>query len=382
MSNSVVYLNNAGQAVLSPHVSEAGKKAIEALPWEQTNTGSHEQGIRELFATLIHADPTDIAITPSTAYAITLAARNVQRTLQQSNKSGRILLLQDQYDSAVYPWQQVCDESDGKLSLEVVGHPSTTGWTESVLKRIQDGVVAVCLPPIHWSDGSLIDLEPIGARCEDIQIPFIVDATQVVGAYPISVEKIRPTFLASSVHKWLRAPAGTSLVYVSKSVRKSWLPLDLHGRARDIGGGPHWYVTRNAMGPRGYPESFVHDARKFDSGGKPNPTLLPMLHASLEEVIKLDLEDVQVTLRALMDPLLEWATKKGFDIPSEPRGYHIVGIRPKERTPQELSEVVNRLQQQGIYLGVRCGGFRISPYIDTTPEDVQKLIEALEAEGF
>lgn len=45
-------------------------------PWE-INVEDDRKRIRELFASFIGTDSSNIAITPSTAFAITLAARNI-----------------------------------------------------------------------------------------------------------------------------------------------------------------------------------------------------------------------------------------------------------------------------------------------------------------
>ena len=148
-----------------------------------------------------------------------MAASNIQRLLKEkegslTNVIGRVVLLQDQFCSAVYPWQQLREESDGKIRLDIVPYPDiddTDGWTPAILRRLESDsdndnsdnsdVIAVCLPPLHWSDGSFIDLEIIGQVCRQKKIPLIVDATQGVGIMPLSVAKIQPTFLACSVHK-------------------------------------------------------------------------------------------------------------------------------------------------------------------------------------
>lgn len=132
------------------------------------------------------------------------------------------------------------------------------------------------------------------------------------------------------------------------------------------------------MGPSGYPEKFFNDARKFDSGGKPNPTLLPMLRASLEQVCLIDREAAQAELKKLMDPLILWAQENGYVVPSEPRAYHLVGIEPPNRTIEEILNTASKLQEQGIIVAVRCGGFRISPYLNTTPSEIQTLLKGLE----
>jgi selenocysteine lyase/cysteine desulfurase len=334
-----------------------------------------------LFASLIDANSTEIAIMPSTAFAITLAARNVQRMILAKGSRGKILLLQDQFESAVYPWQQICEESGGSVSLEIVPHPDPKeedGWTKAILDRIDESILATCLPPLHWSNGALIDLEGIGAECRRHGVALIVDATQAVGIMPLSVKQIRPLFLASSVHKWIRAPTGASLVYVAQEVQSSWLPLDFHGRSRELPGGANAGASKNQMGPNGYPEKFFDDARKFDSGGKANPLIIPMVRAALEEVVRIDRATAQASLKLLMGPLVSWAEANGYTVPSEPRAYHIVGIEPPNCTVDELVEMAGKLKEMDIMVATRCGGIRVSPYLTTRCEEIQKLIAALE----
>lgn len=384
---TIVYLNNAAMARLHPDARQAGMQAIA----DEVHAASHEEeaatvsSIRKHFATLIEAAAQgagSIAIMPSTAFAVTLAAKNLEPQLLATG--GKVLVLQDQMCSAVYPWQDVCDRSKGRLTLDVVPYPddSTTTWTTLVLERLQSGttVVAACLPPLHWSDGALIDLVVIGKACREKEIPLVVDATQAVGAMPISVLQIRPALLACSIHKWLRGPSGACLVYIDPALHDSWTPLDQHGRGRDLGG-ESWDASKDEMGPTGYPEKFFGDARKFDSGGKPNPILLPMLRASLEHVVSLDRSELQAVLKDLMQPLIDWVRRSSntFYLPAT-HAYHLVGIRPvnNSMTPSQMIDVCNRLQKEkSIYIAVRCGAFRVSPYSDNSRGDIEALIAAL-----
>jgi selenocysteine lyase/cysteine desulfurase len=379
--DDAVYFNNAGQARLARVVEAAGMEAIRNQSRPHRNTGTEDQRrIRELFARLIDAEAKNIAIMPSTAFAITLAARNIVEE-QLEWKSGKILVLQDQMCSAVYPWQDVCDRSKGQITLDIVPYPNDdSNWTEGVLDRIDrdGGVLAACLPPLHWSDGALVDLERIGGACRARGIPLVVDATQAVGALPCSVRSVRPAMLACSVHKWLRAPSGASLVYVAPELHSLWKPLDQHGRSRDVTGSTGWEASKNEMGPAGYPEKFFDDARKFDSGGKPHPIVLPMLRASLEQVVERNAEQIQNQLKSLTQPLVDWALSHGFRLAPGGHAFHLIGIRPPFHiSPEQMTSVCSHLQERGIYIAVRCGAFRISPYVDNTQDDVERLIEAL-----
>jgi selenocysteine lyase/cysteine desulfurase len=165
--DEVVYLNNAAQARLLPEVQAAGVNAVTRPAWEMSGAPDQSR-IRQLFASIIQAEETDISIMPSTAFAITLAAKNIHKHAKQS---GKILILQDQFCSAIYPWQDLCDSSNGNLTLEIVPYPEKgQTWTKGVLDRLDDNVVATCLPPLHWADGALLDLGQISQVCRSKDI--------------------------------------------------------------------------------------------------------------------------------------------------------------------------------------------------------------------
>ncbi|KAL7560415.1 hypothetical protein ACA910_016166 [Epithemia clementina (nom. ined.)] len=485
-----IYFNNAGQGRFSEAVQQAGMEALHRPPWKMVAVDEEEQ-VRSLFAQLIRAPngADDIAIMPSTAFAITLAAHNIARLYHQQRveelkklkqatsekfpQEVKILVLQDQYPSAIYPWQEICDKknlgsnnslmkkkrssgsppsspsnlsynsnssssntnnnddhqhySHGGISwsMHVVPYPEDEygtmkrTWTESIVEHLckasnRHAIQAVMLPPLHWADGRIIDLARIGQVCHKRHIPLIVDATQAVGIFKVDVlAEIQPALLACSTHKWLRGPSGTSLVYIHPSVHDTWLPLDQHERGRDMSNSDYYInaATRgHFMDPHTgyYPEAFFSNARKFDAGGKANPMLLPMLQASLQEVAQLNVESVQQSLKQIMQPLLKWCHDHNFVIPSQPHAYHIIGIQPppysillqqpnvlllshqqkqqeqrnhyQERlSPKQLVQIARHLEQaHGIILQARCGGLRVAPYLDTTPQDVQALIDALQ----
>lgn len=378
-----VYFNNAAMARLSNDVQQAGIIAI-TNQFEQDD--SMLQSIRKDFTSIIGGNSDDercIAIMPSTAYAITFAAKNLAAT-QLLTKGGKILVLQDQFCSAIYPWQEIIANSNGNLSFEIVPYPNETEtWTDLIISRLtlptSSIVVTACLPPLHWSDGGLVDLVAIGNMCRTQGIPLIVDATQAAGAIPLNVTLIRPAILACSVHKWLRAPSGVCLVYIDPTLHDSWCPLDQNDRGRDIGG-PHWDAARESMGPNGYPTKFMSDARKFNSGGKPNPILLPMLQASLKEVACINKFELQSKLKDLAIPLLQWIQSSNTFVLPRNHSYHIIGLRPRNSSVpiEDLIDLCDRLQKEyGIYTAVRAGALRISPYLDNTIDDMNALVHAL-----
>ena len=152
-----------------------------------------------------------------------------------SKKKVKVLLLQDEMSSEVYAWQEITQELE--IEFIIVPHPtSSQGWTPIILQILQEhdyNVDICCLPQVHWSDaGSYIDLALIGKACHLHDIKYVIDGTQSVGIR-LSMSK-RSNAMACSVHKWLLAPHGMSLVYMHSKYDEAWLPLDQHERSRAV----------------------------------------------------------------------------------------------------------------------------------------------------
>ncbi|GAX25548.1 hypothetical protein FisN_28Hh016 [Fistulifera solaris] len=375
------YWNNAGQARLSAAVQLAGVRSITTTPPSDDRDTTR---IRTLFAQLLHAAPSEIAIVPSTAFAMTLAARNIERLYPEG---GKILILEDQFPSAVYPWQALCHGpcNNSKWSLEIVRYPEAhkrqssdwvhvhsssspqENWTEAILTHLQppstqsstESVRVICVPPLHWSGigGSWIDLPKISQVCQQYNILLLVDATQAIGVTPFHIPPLLPALaiVTCSSHKWLRGPPGTCLLFINSRLHDTWEPLDQHHRSRLL---PADFVpssdSRNEMNiPEGYSANFLEDARKFDAGGTPNPILLPMVRTALEEVTQLSLTRVQTQLKDLLQPFLVWAREHGIALSTDSsddedrRFYHIIYLSfDDDKTLEEIQQLEHDLRTQ------------------------------------
>ncbi|GKY95426.1 hypothetical protein MPSEU_000504100 [Mayamaea pseudoterrestris] len=388
--SNIVYLNNAAQARLSKSCEQVGVEAIGRHPWESQHdiADDAQAQVRQLFAQMIQTESSNIAIHPSTAFAVTMAAENIHRlhrAMSQSAKpKNKILVMEDEFNSAVYPWQRVIQRSQGQLEISIVPYPDEAmedSWTDAILRQLDESVLATCLTPLHWSNGAILDLQRISQRCKEANAYLIVDSTQATGIYPCSIRNIQPDMLCCSVHKWLRGPSGASLVYIDPKLHNTWEPLDQHGRGRASPDGESWDCRQHSMTEDGYPTTFFADARKFDAGGKANPILLPMLAVALNEVATLDIEKAQEQLKMILQPLMEWSALHQYTFARE-HCHHLIGLRPRHLTLDQMLDVAATLaQDESIFIAVKCGAFRISPYLDTTTFDILKLIDALIRHG-
>src|ERR1700752_376496 len=111
---SVVYLNCANMAPQLRSVTEAGIAAVhaKAAPWKLAAADwfSGAEELRDLAARVLGTDADAVALVPAASYGIAIAAANLPLSTDQI-----IVLLDQEFPSNVYAWQQLARRKGGRV---------------------------------------------------------------------------------------------------------------------------------------------------------------------------------------------------------------------------------------------------------------------------
>lgn len=360
----MVYLAAASKSTIPRATVAAGKKGVEtkAYPWALDETARHAQteDIRARFGALIGAAADDIAIHPSAAYGTATAAKNM--TLPAGS---RVIVIEGQFPSNVYAWDHLARRCEAEIFQ--VKRPDDHNWTREILSAIDERTSLVALPPVHWTDGTLVDLAPIGAAIRDVGAKFVVDATQWTGAQPIDVRALGVDYLVNAAYKWLMGPYGLSFMYF-RPEHQYGEPIENH---------THNHLGDNAgLDVLGNPSEYTPASRRFDVGEFENFISLPMIHASLQQIDDWGAKRVGDYLRTLTDAIADGANALGLDLPPpEARCPHFIGLRHRDGFAPDILE---KLAELDVHVSVRGGGLRISPHMLNDRSDIDLFFERLE----
>ena len=362
--DDIAYLNCAYISPLLKSVREAGLKGVarKSRPWEiaPADFFSESEQARAAFARLVGATADDIALAPSASYGIAVAAANVK-----VEAGGRIIVLEDQFPSNVYPWRETARERGAELVT--VQRPPDGDWTEAVATAIDERTGVVALPHCHWTDGSLIDLEGIGARCRDAGAALVLDLTQSLGALPFDVQTVRPDYVACATYKWLLGPYSMGFCYVAPQHREG-RPLE------------HNWIDRanseNFAGLVNYRDDFQPGARRYDVGERSNFALMPMVIVALEQILAWGVDDIAETLADRTSAIVQRASGLGLSsVPGHLRAGHFLGLRFAGGVPAGLPE---QLAAEKVYVSVRGDSMRVTPHLWVNDADIDRLFAVLE----
>lgn len=352
---NVHYLNCAYAAPLMRPVEAAAAAALLRLrsPYRirAEDFFTDAERARQLFALLINADAEGVALVPSVSYGIALAARNVRLS-----RGDNIVIAEGQFPSNAHAWRRLCDQRGATLK-------TTPRCSSRMLDAIEARTAVVALGTIDWTDGTVFDLEAIGARARDVGAAFVLDGIQSLGALHFDTARIQPDFLVCASYKWLLGPMGLGLCYISPRFRDS-VPLEETWLGR-LGSDDFSNLTD-------YTDAYQPGARRFDAGGRAQFVLLPVLNAALTQLIEWDPTRIQAYAASLAEPLRRQLVELGFRVSDG--APHLFAIRPPP--PLTAETLFSHLKARDVYVSRRGDALRVSINVFNTAQDVDALLDA------
>lgn len=357
----------------SPQLNESRRRLLAGVdtksrPWERTPESFFVDAdrIRSLSAELFGGDADGYAVIPAASYGLSTAARAIEPMLGPGD---RILVMAEEFPSNVLPWKRTARERGSILETVVPGKKGN--WTDAIIERIDSGVKVVALSTCHWTNGAPVDLDRVGEACRQVGAAFVVDATQSLGAVPLSVTESGPDFLVAAGYKWLLGPYGFSILYVAEQWRNA-RPLE-----------ESWLARRNAedfAGLVNYSDHYMPGARRFDMGEKCTPTILPGAVAALEQIKAWGVPNIAESLAAVNVVIADRLQQLGFRVADESlRSPHMFGAQLPSGYDRNL---VSELKADNVFISQRGSALRFAPHLHVNQKDVHRLLAGLGGAGF
>ncbi|MDX1624765.1 MAG: aminotransferase class V-fold PLP-dependent enzyme [Gemmatimonadota bacterium] len=363
------YLNAAYMTPLSKRAEAAGREALERArdptSIEPADFFAIPDRVRRAFGRIVNGDPERVAIVPAASYGIATAARNTPVEAGQN-----VVVLHEQFPSHVYAWRRVAGEAGAELrTVAPPAEPDSRGegWNARLLEAIDRDTAAVAVPHVHWTDGTLFDLEAVGERAREAGAALVIDGTQSVGALPFDVGRIRPDALVCAGYKWLTGPYGIGVAWFGPRY-DGGVPLE-----------ENWINRRGSeefAGLVDYEEAYQPGAVRYDAGEKSSFVLGPILAAALEELLEWGIASIRSHCREVLAESLAAAREMGYrvEVP-EWRAAHLVGVRIPDRVA--LDRLREALDERDVVVSLRGDAIRVSPHLYNDTNDAAALEEAL-----
>jgi len=358
------FQNHAAIAPMSLPAAEAmvgyARELSEAAYLRGTYFRAAER-VRNAAAKLINADPSEITFVKNTCEGINYVANGVQ-WLTRDN----IVTTAMEFPANLYPWMAL--EQRGVRLLRVEEEDGRVPFGR-IAAAINNRTRLVTVSAVQWSNGFRIDLTRLGELCKEKGVLLFVDAIQALGVHPIDVHAMNIDFLSAGGHKWLTSPEGAGVFYCKRELIGHIKPSEIGYMCMKH---PFEYdVSRFTW------DELHDDARRFDSGVY-NLAGICALGASIDLLLEVGIDEVQVRVKQLTDLLVEGLRSKGWRIHSPRTASEWSGIvsfsSPKHSTDQVRKHLRDEFR---IVVAKRMRRLRASPHFYNSTDEIRQLIDAL-----
>lgn len=288
-----------------------------------------------------------------------------------------------EHNSVLRPLRQLQDH----LQIQVSYVDCNEQWQvepHSIVEAIRPETRMVVMTHASNVTGRVQPIEQIGERLREFnQIAFLVDGCQTSGHMRIDLANLPVDLFASSGHKGLLGPLGTGLLYVGRNWLDSLVPFRFGGTGLN---------SDEEIPPTSSPARF--EAGNQNVGG------LAGLAAAAEFLQNETLAAIESHERLLVERIVEGLERidqvrlvGDFKDLSSDSGSQcgVVSFLVGEEDPRESAVILDQAFEIQLRAGLHCaprihqrlrtaeqgGTLRVSPGWSTTPDDIDRFLEAI-----
>ena len=311
------YVNNVGANVNRSTYATASTAAMILLD------------TREQLCRLFNFDdPTHVIFTPGMTAGLNMLLKGYLKP------GDHVIVSSMEHNAMMRPLVQL--ERDGVEFSRIPADRDGITRAQDIIPLIRPNTKLVAV--MHASNvcGSLLPVKEIGAICRERNIPFILDAAQTAGHYPIDFKELGLSALCAPGHKGLLGPQGIGVLLLDHEFAKSVEPL--------IAGG-----TGSASDSEELPP-YMPD--RFESGTMNIPGVYG-LNAALAYILEKGVDSFraheEVLTKRFLDGLKDIPVRLAGTWDMDKR----VGVIAVDFTGHDNAEAAFALEQAGIL--TRCG---------------------------
>jgi selenocysteine lyase/cysteine desulfurase len=316
------------------------------------------QEAKERFARLINAHPHEVTISHSISSALSSLASTVDHR-------DRPAVVCCDLDFPTIPYQWLAKE---RLGIEVRYARSSDRVTVPLdaYEQVMDERVAL-LATSHgfYATGAVQLIRAIADLAHDHGARILVDGYHTVGVVPVDVKALDVDFYMGGTLKWLCGGPGLTFIYVREELIPELQPTT-----------SGWFASADQFAFDNQRHVFAPTADRLELGTPSVPTAYTGV-AGMDLILEAEPERIWPRLQMLTDRVVSRARQSGCGIMSpedaRTRG-GIVMLRLAQ--PQET---VNELAERGYTVDYRPGLLRVSPHFFNTLEDVDTLMDEIDA---
>lgn len=347
------YLNTATAAPAARPVLQALRRAEReweegTFDWQAWEAEAH--ATRGLFARLIGAEASSVALVSSVSEAAATVARSLRLP-------GRVVVGAREFQSNLLPWLALRER--GFTVTEVAADANDVVATDALVGAIDERTTLVAVSEVQSASGFRVRVPEIARRAHAVGARLFLSVIQSVGALRIDLRESEVDFVVSHGYKWLLAPRGAAWLYVRPDRLPELEPL-----------APNWKSVASPYEDYYGPSVLAPDARRLDTSLAWFPWV--GAKAALELLLAQDPAAIEERALSLAGAFRDGARALGLVLVPEDAPSHVVAVVVPD--PERLRA---SLARDRVVAAVRSRYLRVGFHAFNDGADVSAALRAL-----
>ena len=372
VTQALTYLNHAAVGPISQPVHSALVKMADTKLFgsAEINFQDIHDGyprLRESLATLLNAQPDDIALTGSTSQGVSsiLAALNWQED------SSRGLAINDlEFTSNSFAYQQIAKKFHVPIYVVKARKDENNCMFldlndyEELLEKHPLQIIGVS--HVQFSNGYKSDLKKLALLAHKYHTLVLVDGIQSIGVENLDIKETNIDFLVAGAYKWCLGPFSIGMMYIKNELVQKMDPLVIGA-----------FSDQNPFDFQHHDFHPSTKAQRMSAYGGPN-LLTDAYNESISLINKFGIKNIENRTAELTDHFIEQIqdTIPSCEIESRRNSSEKSSImRIKLPESVDLKTLPDLLMAKyKISVSIRSGGLRVSPHCYNTEEELNYLV--------
>jgi isopenicillin-N epimerase len=230
-----IYLNNGTlgppPAVVVDAVAEHARRVARTYP-----PGVAWDDLKGATAALLGGDSEGFVFPRNTTEGVSFVANGLE-----IGADDEIVTTDHEHIGGLEPWRLVSARRGA--ALRVASLPATPASPDELVDALWGAVTpatsVMAVSHVTFTTGTVLPVGELARRCADRGITLAVDGAHPPGMMRVDLGVVGGDFYASSPHKWLLAPQGTGLLYLTEPWREALWPTLASGGWDDRTLGAH-----------------------------------------------------------------------------------------------------------------------------------------------
>jgi len=326
--------------------------------------------VRGHIATLLSAEPDEIAITKNVSEGLNLFASSLDWTAGDNV----VFCPELEHPNNVFLWYNLRQTR----GVEVREIPPEDGHMPigRMVEAIDDRTRLVTASHVTFSPGFISDIATLAREARARGALTLVDSAQSAGSLETDVGALGVDALALGTQKSLLAFYGLGFLFIRRELAERMNPIHVARYSIDLG--PEAHETAIAPGEL----TFQPGARRFELSNY-SYVGLAAVEASLELIHSLGVEAIEDHVRGLATRLASGLMELGLPVAGGAPGPHLAHIvavgesgggRHDGADDPAMNELHQHLIENGVRHSIRSGILRMSIALYNTEEDMDRVI--------